>query len=295
MKKIKEVKLPWFKFFPSDWKSDASLSRCSPTTRGVWIDLICDMHNSLRSGKLSGSLMELSRAARCTTDEMSLALDELSATKTADVTLHHDYVTLINRRMYRESKIREQNRMRQNKKRCHAAVTRLSAGEVRCQRSDTPIVPLKGDTRTRPKNENGNNLPVSSLWLILWESYPAHRRGNQRPIPTEFLTLNPDKLLLNQILAGMDRQKESDSWKEKDGKYVPGIKNWLSRREWESVSIATTCGLCNQIGVVVRNGDEKPLPWSLDCEVNQGLKPELCPECKGKNRNLCTPGLDFKF
>jgi hypothetical protein len=54
------------------------------------------------------------------------------------------------------------------------------------------------------------------------------------------------------------------------------------------------CSTCNCIGVVVRKGD-KILPWSLEREVKQELKPEVCPECKGRNR-LNTPGLpDLKF
>lgn len=58
--------------------------------------------------------------------------------------------------------------------------------------------------------------------------------------------------------------------------------------------VTPPCPICEQIGVVVRDGD-KILPWSLPREVNQRLKPEVCPECKGKSR-LNTPGLpNVKF
>jgi hypothetical protein len=32
---------PWFKFFVGDWHKDPELRRCSKSTKGVWIDMIC--------------------------------------------------------------------------------------------------------------------------------------------------------------------------------------------------------------------------------------------------------------
>lgn len=33
--------LPWFKFYPSDWRKDPNLSRCSKAAKGFWIDALC--------------------------------------------------------------------------------------------------------------------------------------------------------------------------------------------------------------------------------------------------------------
>ena len=144
-----DVKYPWMKFFPSDWKKDSCLSKCQPATRGIWIDLICDMYDSSRSGKISGTLEQLARIARCTTAEIDLAIKELSNTKTADVTVHHENVTVINRRMYADAKKRESDRLRQNKHRRNADVTDLSRGI--CQKSDVRSQIEREKEREKPK------------------------------------------------------------------------------------------------------------------------------------------------
>lgn len=44
---------PWFKFYPSDWRSDLGLRRCSPAARGLWIDMLCIMHEATPRGYLT--------------------------------------------------------------------------------------------------------------------------------------------------------------------------------------------------------------------------------------------------
>ena len=39
-------KLPAFQFYPGDWMKDPSLRSCSLPARGLWIDLLCLMHES---------------------------------------------------------------------------------------------------------------------------------------------------------------------------------------------------------------------------------------------------------
>jgi hypothetical protein len=43
----------WFKFYPSDWRGDAKLQACSLAARGLWIDLICIMHEANPYGHLA--------------------------------------------------------------------------------------------------------------------------------------------------------------------------------------------------------------------------------------------------
>jgi hypothetical protein len=43
---------PWMKFFPADWRSDPKLRVCSPAARGLWMDMICLMHEAEPYGHL---------------------------------------------------------------------------------------------------------------------------------------------------------------------------------------------------------------------------------------------------
>ena len=43
---------PWLKFFTSDWRADPRLKMCSPAARGMWIEMICLMHEATPYGHL---------------------------------------------------------------------------------------------------------------------------------------------------------------------------------------------------------------------------------------------------
>src|SRR5688500_14639992 len=98
------MKAPAFQFYPGDWLKDPQLSMCSPASRGVWMDLLCAMHELGRSGQVTGTVDQLCRLCRCTAAEMSAALTELESTKTASVSERNGVVTVICRRMQREHK-----------------------------------------------------------------------------------------------------------------------------------------------------------------------------------------------
>jgi hypothetical protein len=117
------AKLPWFKFFPTWWLGDTELSKCTSATRGVWMDLLCAMHQSGRSGELRGTTDQIARLARCSTAELTQALTELQTTGTADVTFRNNDVTVINRLMKRESKTRTDTALRVKKHRSNYDVT----------------------------------------------------------------------------------------------------------------------------------------------------------------------------
>lgn len=46
-------KLPYFTFYPTDWLGDTNLKRCSSAAKGVWIDLLCLMHQCDQRGVLA--------------------------------------------------------------------------------------------------------------------------------------------------------------------------------------------------------------------------------------------------
>jgi hypothetical protein len=152
------AKLPWRKFFPADWLSDPALSMCSAATRGVWMDLLCAMYSG-NTGDLTGTAEQLARIARCTPEEVAAALDELQLTKTANVTCHanvtesHKIFTVMSRRIARECKIRQDNKLRKQRQRCRAENHALVTGEmseVRCQKSDTLLRNVEREDANAP-------------------------------------------------------------------------------------------------------------------------------------------------
>lgn len=110
---------PALMFYKGDWLKDPELSMCSPAARGIWMDLLCAMDDAEYPGRLSGTLQQLARVARCTAEEMGAALTELGEMRAAHVTgcngknvTCSTRVTVENRRMVRESEEREKTRLR---------------------------------------------------------------------------------------------------------------------------------------------------------------------------------------
>lgn len=56
------VKRPSLQFYPGDWRANIKLRRCSPASRGVWMDVMCALHDSDEYGVLRWPLKELARA-----------------------------------------------------------------------------------------------------------------------------------------------------------------------------------------------------------------------------------------
>jgi uncharacterized phage protein (TIGR02220 family) len=59
------VKRPSLQFYPADWRNNAKLRRSSFHDRGVWLEVMCLMHDSDEYGVLRWPLEEVANAAGC--------------------------------------------------------------------------------------------------------------------------------------------------------------------------------------------------------------------------------------
>ncbi len=101
-------KLPYMQFYVNDWFSDFNLAKCSLASRGCWMELLCAMHNLNRSGVITGTADQLSRICRCSAVEFVQCVNELQAERVGEITVRDGIYTIVNRRMRREAKEREQ-------------------------------------------------------------------------------------------------------------------------------------------------------------------------------------------
>ena len=75
---------PSFQFYPGDWQHDPALGACSAMARGVWIELLCQMHHGAPYGHLlingqAPSLQMIARNARLEVREIRKGIGELEA------------------------------------------------------------------------------------------------------------------------------------------------------------------------------------------------------------------------
>lgn len=60
------MRRPWFPFYSGEWLSNTNLKRCSHEEKGVWIDLMCLLHDSTDGyGMLRWPLKEIAQALGC--------------------------------------------------------------------------------------------------------------------------------------------------------------------------------------------------------------------------------------
>src|SRR2546429_6386159 len=50
------MKRPAFQFYPGDWRRDTALQSCSLEARGLWIELLCLMHDGEPYGHVRNGL-----------------------------------------------------------------------------------------------------------------------------------------------------------------------------------------------------------------------------------------------
>jgi len=102
---------PAYLWYPKDWKGDPLVQRASIATRGVWREVLDQMHLS-SSYQITATVAHFARLIGCTKREFASALSEIKRTGIANVTECNGDVTLLCRRLLRLYKARKTNRER---------------------------------------------------------------------------------------------------------------------------------------------------------------------------------------
>ena len=102
------MKRPSFQFYPSDWLRDTALRSCSTGARGLWMDMICYMHEGnpygyLKVGNKVIHAENLSRMVGESLDNVKKWLDELFEAGVYDL----DDGAICSRRMIRDENLRK--------------------------------------------------------------------------------------------------------------------------------------------------------------------------------------------
>ncbi len=103
------MKTPAFQFYTGDWMKDPALRSCGPMARGVWVDLLCLMHDGDERGVLSingkpVSLEQIARMTGATLAEIRKAMVEL---ENAGVFSRNEAGAILSRRMVRDTELLE--------------------------------------------------------------------------------------------------------------------------------------------------------------------------------------------
>lgn len=107
------AKLPWRKWYPSDWICEQEIAKASLKARGLWAEALnCMMYSDTHT--LVGTPDEMSRLLRCSVSDFDAALEDLIRTNVGQVECRNGVVRFTSRRLRRESGKRDYDRNRQS-------------------------------------------------------------------------------------------------------------------------------------------------------------------------------------
>lgn len=85
------MKRPSFQFYPGDWTGNSNLRRCTHAEKGVWVEVMCLMHDQAEYGVLRWPLKEIVEAVKCKPADVR-ALVSKGVLKGSDSTLETPFI-----------------------------------------------------------------------------------------------------------------------------------------------------------------------------------------------------------
>lgn len=254
------MRRPSFQFYPADWLGNTNLRRCTHAEKGVWVDVMCLMHDSGEYGLLRWPLADVAQAVCCQVECLQ-SLIAKGVMKGADNGQEceafiyiprsgrrdGDPVTLIpgqpgplwySSRMVRDEYVR-QHRGEASRFQGKDA----EQGEAPEATPKAAPMPPFGDgsssasaSASSKKKYTPGNLPPG--FELFWSQYP--KKVDRPKAIKAFAAIDPGDDLLATMLKAVESQKVSIQWLKGGGEYIPHPATWLNGRRWEDEGQGTT-------------------------------------------------------
>lgn len=65
------MKRPSLQFYPGDWQANSNLRRCTHEEKGIWMDVMCILHDQAEYGIVRWTLREIAQAVGCTVPKLN--------------------------------------------------------------------------------------------------------------------------------------------------------------------------------------------------------------------------------
>lgn len=201
-------KLPAIQFYPGDWRKDSGIQSLNYHEKGVWMEILFFMHESEQRGKLllNGKPVpedRLSRMLHLDKQETNTLINTFLSLGVADIC--PDTGALMNRRMVRDEKIREQK----------AEAGRIGGGNPNFTKGkqNPYIIQDKQNDKHNDKQKGGSSVSVSSLssssknkqgdsswekekqeaFENRWKTYPGKKDGHKAALRHWNASINTQK------------------------------------------------------------------------------------------------------
>jgi DNA-binding Lrp family transcriptional regulator len=249
---------PYIQFFTGDWQRDSALRVCSMAARGLWIEMLCIMHQAEPYGHLvvNGKPLSpeiLARMVGCSPTECKRWLAELEDAGVFD----RDAGVIFSRRMVRDERIRQSRadggKLGGNPKLMDKPeVAQKDEGKVNHKVNHTPNDQANHRVNDPPNdgvnphiqfseviNKNTPKPPRSVPDLVpgfvaFWAAWPPHKRKADKLGCLRKWHADDCESRTAEILEKLAAWRKSEDWRDDGGRYVPAPLVWLSQRRYEA-------------------------------------------------------------
>ncbi|MCX8566795.1 MAG: hypothetical protein ON057_001579 [Glomeribacter sp. 1016415] len=209
------MKRPAFQFYPADWRKDSALQSCSVAARGLWIEMLCIMHECEPYGHLAinGKAMNVAQLARLIGETEKVVKGLLNELESAGVFYRTEEGGIYSRRMVSDEKIRviranagrlggnpnllkQKDNQNPTKAETNSQATDNQTTKQSDKQSLTPSSSSSSSpSSSKPKGDKSpstpgeRDAPAVALpnWLALadWEAFVKHRKRLKAPMSDE--------------------------------------------------------------------------------------------------------------
>lgn len=179
------MKRPSFQFYPSDWLRDTALRSCSTGARGLWMDMICFMHEGSPYGHLKVGdkvilAFNLSRMVGETLEVVEGWLDELS---TAGVYETNDEGVIYSKRMIRDENLRQIRAAGGSKGGNPALMDKAKVNlEVNDEVNQNTTPSSTSSSASSKKNKATNVACPNDVSQEVWQDWLQLRKAKKAPV-----------------------------------------------------------------------------------------------------------------
>lgn len=197
---------PWMKFYPRDWRGDQALRAVSIGARGLWMEMLCIMHEASPYGHLvlNGHAVSddaLARMSGLDADEVSALLIELESVGVFSRTRKG---VIYSRRMVQDRNRAEKGRKAVSKRWAQGAENLGEKPRPNRSPNRSPItqkpearsqsVPFSKEKETTKTRRSASAEVPDWVPLEPWAGFVAMRRKIKKPLTDRAITMAVNKL-----------------------------------------------------------------------------------------------------
>lgn len=188
------MKLPSIQFYPGDWMRSPDVRACSLSARGLWMDMLCYMHESPERGVLllgNGSAVSSQQLARMVGDTRNEVTRRLSELEAAGVFSRREDGAIYCRRMVRDEEIRQS----------HAEAGSRGGRPRRAGEYEEPI---RNQTETKPESQPEPNRNQTQ------NQTETKLEPNQKPNRNQNITPSSSSSSSSSVSSSTSEDRQTD-------------------------------------------------------------------------------------